>query len=62
MGAGGSYCGPRTALRLLRTAGLVQNRRAGRLIYYRLVDGYMAELLELFRRQIWLDADGDAEG
>ena len=40
------------ALRLLRTAGVVRNRRAGRLIYYRLVDGFMGELLELLRRQV----------
>lgn len=45
------------ALRLLRTAGVVRNRREGRLIYYRLVDGFMAELLNLLRRQIHLDAD-----
>ena len=40
------------ALRLLRTAGVVRNRREGRLIYYRLVDDFMAELLELLRRQV----------
>lgn len=45
------------ALRLLRTAGVVRNRREGRLVYYRLVDGFMAELLELLRRQVQLDAD-----
>ncbi len=48
------------ALRLLRTAGVVQKRRAGRLIYYRLVDGFMAELLELLRQQVTLDAEADA--
>ena len=47
------------ALRLLRTAGVVRNRRDGRLIYYRLVDGYMAELLGLLRRQVHLDADAE---
>ena len=47
------------ALRLLRTAGVVRNRRDGRLIYYRLVDGYMAELLALLRRQVHLDADAE---
>lgn len=47
------------ALRLLRTAGVVRNRRAGRLIYYRLVDGFMAQLLDLLRGQVQLDADVD---
>jgi DNA-binding transcriptional ArsR family regulator len=45
------------ALRLLRTAGVVRNRRAGRLIYYRLVDGFMGQLLSLLRDQVNLDAD-----
>ena len=40
------------ALRLLRTAGVVRKRREGRLIYYRLVDGFMGDLLELLRRQV----------
>ena len=39
------------ALRLLRTAGIVRTRRAGRLIYYRLVDGFMTDLLTLLRNQ-----------
>lgn len=47
------------ALRLLRTASVVRNRRAGRLVYYRLDDGFMAELLELLRRQVQLDAHAD---
>ena len=47
------------ALRLLRTAGVVRNRRDGRLIYYRLVDGFMDELLALLRRQIHLEPDLD---
>lgn len=47
------------ALRLLRTAGVVRNRREGRLIYYRLVDGFMAQLLDLLRGQVQLDADVD---
>ncbi|MBA2528449.1 MAG: winged helix-turn-helix transcriptional regulator [Euzebyales bacterium] len=45
------------ALRLLRTAGVVRKRREGRLIYYRLVDGFMAQLLDLLRHQVQLDAD-----
>lgn len=46
------------ALRLLRTAGMVRNRREGRLIYYRLVDGFMEELLALLRRQVRIEPDG----
>ncbi len=34
------------ALRLLRTAGLVSNRRAGRVVYYRLADGFPHPLRE----------------
>jgi ArsR family transcriptional regulator, lead/cadmium/zinc/bismuth-responsive transcriptional repressor len=34
------------ALKLLRAAGLVQSRRAGRVIYYRLADGFPHQLLE----------------
>lgn len=45
------------ALRLLRTAGVVRKRRAGRLIYYRLVDGFMAQLLELLRDQVNLGTE-----
>jgi len=45
------------ALRLLRTAGVVRNRRAGRMIYYRLVDGFMGELLDLLQRQVRLEAE-----
>ncbi|MDP8959558.1 MAG: metalloregulator ArsR/SmtB family transcription factor [Actinomycetota bacterium] len=45
------------ALRLLRAAGVVRKRREGRLIYYRLVDGFMEQLLDLLRRQVQLDAD-----
>ncbi|MDP8970758.1 MAG: metalloregulator ArsR/SmtB family transcription factor [Actinomycetota bacterium] len=47
------------ALRLLRTAGVVRNRREGRMIYYRLVDGFMVELLELFREQVHLNPEAD---
>ena len=45
------------ALRLLRTAGVVRKRRAGRLMYYRLVDGFMIQLLELLRHQVNLETD-----
>ncbi len=33
-------------LKMLRSAGLVQTRREGRVIYYRLADGYPHQLLE----------------
>ena len=33
------------ALRLMRTAGLVQNRRVGRVVYYRLADRFPEPLL-----------------
>lgn len=35
------------ALRLLRTAGIVRNRRDGRRIYYRLADSHVRLLLDL---------------
>lgn len=35
------------ALRLLRTAGIVRNRRAGRMIYYSLDDAHVRILLDL---------------
>jgi DNA-binding transcriptional ArsR family regulator len=35
------------ALRLLRTAGIVRNRRAGRMIYYSLADSHVRLLLDL---------------
>jgi len=37
------------ALRLLRTAGVVRARRAGRQMYYRLADEHVQRLLELTR-------------
>ena len=37
------------ALRLLRTAGIVRNRRAGRMIYYALDDAHVRSLLDLSR-------------
>lgn len=33
-------------LRLLRTSGLVRQRRAGKLMYYRLADGPLSQLLD----------------
>ena len=37
------------AMRLLRTAGIVRNRRDGRVIYYRLDDAHIRMLLDLSR-------------
>ena len=39
-------------LRILRTAGLVQNRREGRVIFYRLADKFPEPLLEHCLRQL----------
>jgi DNA-binding transcriptional ArsR family regulator len=40
------------ALRILRTAGLVQNRRDGRVIFYRLADNFPEPFLEHCLRQL----------
>ncbi len=40
------------ALRLLRTAGIVRNRREGRIIYYRLDDAHVRLLLDLSRAHL----------
>ena len=40
------------AMRLLRSAGIVRNRRAGRLVHYRLDDDHVRELLELSRAHL----------
>jgi ArsR family transcriptional regulator, lead/cadmium/zinc/bismuth-responsive transcriptional repressor len=40
------------ALRLLRTAGIVRNRREGRNVYYDLDDAHVRELLELSREHL----------
>jgi DNA-binding transcriptional ArsR family regulator len=40
------------ALKQLRTAGLVQSRREGRVIYYRLADGFPHQLLQHCLRQL----------
>jgi DNA-binding transcriptional ArsR family regulator len=40
------------ALKLLRTAGLVTFRREGRIVYYRLADGFPHQLVEHCLRQL----------
>lgn len=40
------------ALRLLRTAGLVQTRKVGRVVYYRLADHFPEPLLEHCLREL----------
>jgi DNA-binding transcriptional ArsR family regulator len=40
------------ALRLLRTAGVVRNRRDGRMVYYRLDDAHVRMLLDLSREHL----------
>ncbi len=40
------------ALRLLRTAGTVRNRREGRIIYYRLDDAHVRLLLDVSREHL----------
>jgi len=40
------------ALRLLRTAGLVQTRKVGRTVFYRLVDSFPEPLLEHCLREL----------
>ena len=40
------------ALRLLRTAGLVTNRKQGRVVYYRLADGFPEPLRDHCLRQL----------
>jgi DNA-binding transcriptional ArsR family regulator len=40
------------ALRILRTAGLVQTRKAGRTVFYRLVDSFPEPLLEHCLREL----------
>jgi ArsR family transcriptional regulator, lead/cadmium/zinc/bismuth-responsive transcriptional repressor len=50
------------ALRMLRTAGLVVNRRAGRVIYYRLADNFPAPLREhCLRRLVELTRTHDGD-
>lgn len=47
------------AMRLLRSAGIVRNRRDGRMIYYRLDDDHVRMLLELSRQHLAHLADDD---
>lgn len=49
------------ALKMLRTSGLVQNRRDGRVIYYRLADGFPHQLLEHCLRQLLTITSGTEE-
>jgi DNA-binding transcriptional ArsR family regulator len=44
------------ALRLLRTAGIVRNRRSGRMIYYSLEDAHVRLLLDLSLEHLRHDA------
>jgi len=46
------------ALRLLRTAGVVRNRRDGRHIHYRLDDDHVRTLLEVTRDHLAHQGDG----
>lgn len=46
------------AMRLLKAAGIVRNRRAGRMIYYRLDDAHVRLLLDLSREHL-AHSDGD---
>lgn len=46
------------ALKQLRSAALVQTRRDGRVIYYRLADGFPHQLLEHCLRQLLTITDG----
>jgi ArsR family transcriptional regulator, lead/cadmium/zinc/bismuth-responsive transcriptional repressor len=49
-------------LRILRTAGLVTNRRTGRVVYYRLADNFPQPLREhCLRRLIELSRTGDGD-
>lgn len=47
------------ALKMLRTAGLVQTRRDGRVIHYRLADGFPHQLLDHCLRQLLVISDRD---
>lgn len=49
------------ALRLLRTAGVVRNRRDGRHVHYRLDDDHVRRLLDLSRAHL-RHADGAHDG
>ncbi|MGB7447503.1 MAG: metalloregulator ArsR/SmtB family transcription factor [Ornithinimicrobium sp.] len=47
------------ALRHLRTAGLVQTRRDGRVVYYRLADSFPHELLDHCLRELLAISSGE---
>lgn len=47
------------AMRLLRAAGIVRNRRDGRMIYYRLDDAHVRMLLDLSREHLAHQSEGD---
>lgn len=47
------------ALRLLRTAGVVRNRRGGRMVFYRLDDAHVRLLLDLAREHLRHERDGE---
>jgi DNA-binding transcriptional ArsR family regulator len=46
------------ALRLLRTAGIVRNRRAGRMVHYSLDDAHVRRLLDLSLQHLRHDEGG----
>lgn len=48
------------ALKLLRASGLVQSRRDGRVIFYRLADGFPHQMLEHCLHQLLTIADKEA--
>lgn len=50
------------ALRILRTAGLVVNRKDGRVVYYRLADGFPEPLREHCLRQLVALAEAPPTG
>lgn len=49
------------ALRLLRTAGVVRNRRDGRHVYYRLDDEHVRTLLDVTQVHLAHTADGPGD-
>jgi DNA-binding transcriptional ArsR family regulator len=50
------------ALRLLRTAGVVKARRAGRMIFYSLDDAHVRILLDVSREHLRHASPADADG
>jgi ArsR family transcriptional regulator, lead/cadmium/zinc/bismuth-responsive transcriptional repressor len=48
------------ALKMLRTAGLVDHRKDGRVVYYRLADGFPHELVQHCLRQLLSISPGSA--